>query len=309
MSRTAWLVLGAAVAAGVAVAAFLVVRGPSQPSAEEALQFRGRSIRVDTDIRPRLHAFGEPITAEVVAVFNRALVRPNSVRVNADFDPYVLVAPEHRSREDEGELTRVTYRFWLQCATRQCLPGEPKRTIEFEQAGLAYTLVDPDFLGLSGGARTVGTLSWPPVEVASRLGPTSTQDVSWRAETATLPPPAYRFDPTLATIVLLGGAGGLVALAALLLSPFAPRRTLALAEDLAEGELSPLERALLLLETSMNGAVADRRRALELLARELAAHGEHELSARARALAWSKRPPSTEEATGFAGTVRSEVVE
>lgn len=304
-TRLGWLLLAAGALAGVLVAAFLLTRSPSTQSAGEALRFRGRAMTIETRITPRLHAFGEPISAEVVAVFNRAQVKADSVRVNARFDPYEHIALEQRTREDEGTLTRIRYRYRLQCLSRRCLPGEPKRAIEFEPAAVAYSMIDTLFQQSGRTARTAGSAPFPPIEVVSRLDPTATQDVRWRAETRTLPEPSYRVDATLATFVLLGGAGVLVGLAALLLVPLASRRRHHVADVEIDDDLPPLARALLLLETSTNGAVADRRRALELVARELDAHEERALAERARRLAWSKDAPEPADASAFASSVRA----
>jgi hypothetical protein len=120
---------------------------------------------------------------------------------------------------------------------------------------------------------------------------------------------SYRVDPTLATAALLGGAGLLGGLAVVLLSPFAPRRRHVLVHEEVPVDATPLERALLALEENRNGVVGDRRRTLELVARELRDAGHAELSERARRLAWSKQDPTPEEATGLAGTVRAAVAE
>jgi hypothetical protein len=54
--------------------------------------------------------------------------------------------------------------------------------------------------------------------------------------------------------------------------------------------LHPLERAVLLVERSPDQG-AERRKALEALARQLSRHGEPELALVARELAWAEPPP------------------
>jgi hypothetical protein len=307
---TAAAVLLGATLLGVAVAVFLVSRGPGSVSREDALLTRGRAIALDSRVTPRVHLFGEPVTAEVTAIYNRGIVKERSLRVLTDFAPYTLLGPEQHAVSSKGQLTRETWRYRLQCITRRCLPGEPKRLIDFQQGQLQYTRLDPGgVLGLPGQtrARTSTILDWPSIEVASRLSPEATQNLTWRAETSRLPAVTYRVDPTIATGVLLGGAGLLGGLALVLLLPVAPRRRHGDVYDEAAADLSPLERAIVMLEENRNGAVSDRRLTLELLARELGAAGHSDLSARARRLAWSKEAPSSEEAAGFAGTVRAAV--
>jgi hypothetical protein len=305
--RLGWaIVLGFAVL-GAIIAAVVLSRGEPTESLEEARFFRGRTIAIESRVAPRLHAFGEPVTAEVAAIFNRALIRPESVRAVVNFEPYEQIAAPERSRVDEGTLTRITFRYRLRCITRACLPGEPKRLIEWEPAGIGYTLIDPLQIG-TRGARSGGQAPpWPTLEIVSRLDPTATQDVRWRGDTRTLPEPGYRVDPTLATVGLLGGAGALAGVAVLLLAPLAPRRRGVVVEEEVAQDVPPLERALLRLEGSSNGAAPDRRRALELVARELDAHGENALAAEARRLAWSQGAPSEADAAALAGSVRARI--
>ena len=69
--------------------------------------------------------------------------------------------------------------------------------------------------------------------------------------------------------------------------------------------LTPLERALLVLESArVRGAAADRRKALELLAAELETGGDPPLALEARELAWSKATPAGEATKALATRVR-----
>jgi hypothetical protein len=73
-------------------------------------------------------------------------------------------------------------------------------------------------------------------------------------------------------------------------------------ETAPRDERPPLERALELARTgAANGAAApDRRRALELVARELDAVGLGDLADEARELAWSPRASSADEVESLA---------
>lgn len=307
--RAKWLVLAGAVAAGVVAALLLDVGGPGDPSKEEAALMRGRAIVVEARVTPRTPLFGEAVTAEMTAVYNRGLVKRASLVPRNDFTPYTLAGREEHTIADDGDLTRETWRYPLQCVTRQCLPGEPKREIELAQGQLQHTRLDPgNVLGPgTNQARSASTIDWPAVQVVSRLSPDAAQTLAWRAETKELPHVSYRVDPTLATALLLGGTGLLGGLALVLLAPFAPRRGPGHVEDDENVEAPPLERALSLLEESRNGAVGERRRTLELVARELRAAGHPDLGERAGRLAWSRHEPSVDDATGFAATARSAV--
>jgi hypothetical protein len=308
---TAVLLLAAAVAIGVAAAFLLDARGPADTTAEDAVLARGPSIVVEARIQPRVALFGEPVTAELTAVYDRALVKRSSVSARNDFSPYTLLGREQHTSSDDGKLTRETWRYRLQCLTRQCLPGEARRAIDFEQGQLQYTRLDPgNVLGPGARvARSVSPVDWPSVDVTSRLAPDATQDLVWRAETRALPAVSYRVDPAVATAVLLGGTGLLGGLALLLLAPLGPRRRHAHVDHVVEETAPPLERALLRLEEHRNGDVDDRRRSLELLSRELGVAGHPDLADRARRLAWSREEPSAEESAGLAGTVRAAVAQ
>jgi hypothetical protein len=303
----AWLLLVATVGVGVVAALLLGAGGPTEPSAEEAALTRGRVIVVEARVLPRVPLFGQAVTAELTAVYHRGLIKHGSLSARNDFTPYTLVGPEQHTVSDEGFLTRETWRYRLQCITRPCLPGEPKRQIELQQGQLQYTRLDPgNVLGPgSSMARSVSTIDWPAVDVVSRLTPDATQDLAWQAETRALPGVSYRVDPTLATVVLLGGSGLLGGLALLLLAPLAPRRGQAPLHHEDPVSATPLERALALLEGSRNGAVGERRRTLELLARELRGAGHRDLADRARRLAWSQEEPSPEDASRFSESVRA----
>jgi hypothetical protein len=305
VSPLGWAIVAAGAVLGAVVGGLVLAGGESTESLDDARFFRGRTIAIEARIEPRIHAFGEPVTAELTTVFNRALIRAESVRAVVDFEPYEQIAATERTRVDEETLTRITFRYRLRCITRACLPGEPKRLIEWQPAGVAYTLIDPLQIGTRGPRSGGQAPPWPTLEIVSRLDPTATQDVRWRAETRTLPEPEYRVDATLATVGLLGGAGALAGVAVLLLLPLAPRRRGEALEEETAADVSPLERALLRLEGSRNGAAPDRRRALELVARELEAHGEHALAVEARRLAWSQGAPSEADAAAFAGSVRA----
>jgi hypothetical protein len=69
--------------------------------------------------------------------------------------------------------------------------------------------------------------------------------------------------------------------------------------------LTPLEQALAVLEdpAAANGA-ADRRRALELVAAELAGRGNDDLAYAARRLAWSRQVPAVASTTPLAEQAR-----
>ncbi len=124
-----------------------------------------------------------------------------------------------------------------------------------------------------------------------------------------LPEPDYRVSPTLLGAGLLAGATALLVLPVWLgIGWWRRRRPPPL--EVEERELTPLERALALVEWARdreNGA--ERREALEVLAVELEAVESPRLAESARSLAWSPVSPSPEAAAALVETTRKTVTE
>jgi hypothetical protein len=227
---------------------------------------------------PRETLFGDPVTAQVAVVVDRARVSPASVRVHADFRPY-RVESSTIVRARAGDLTRVLYTWRLDCLERKCLPGAPERRVKFAPMAVTW----------SGGTEIA---FWSPLRVASRLDPRDLLRPAPRSDVIRQPPLTYAVSP--AALV-----SALVVLAVLLLAYPAVRLARVVAQLLYDvrtsrfERLSPMQRALELLRlASAGGEDASCRRALERVAREL---GDHELSGETRRLAWSRPNPETGE--------------
>ena len=117
-----------------------------------------------------------------------------------------------------------------------------------------------------------------------------------------VPEPSYRISPTVLGIALLVLAIALLALpVAYLVRRYRARRE---PSGSQKPSLSPLERALALVEwASRRPSVDERREALEALAYELDSE-EDETASRARAQGWSPPSPAAEEMTGLVEEVR-----
>ena len=126
----------------------------------------------------------------------------------------------------------------------------------------------------------------------------------FKSSVAPLPEPDYRVSPTVLGAGLLAGALVLLALPAVLVIGWWRRRRPE-PEVVVEPELSPLEKALRLVEWAgerENGT--ERREALEVLAVELEAVESDALADSARGLAWSPASPSPQAAISLVGQVR-----
>jgi hypothetical protein len=265
---------------------------------DESSLLLGRTMGIATSVSPRVHLFGDPVVAHVDLMFDERRVDPDRITVDAIFRPYEQVGTPRRERSDAGHSVRIRYSYPLQCFARACAPTAARREVRWPPVRVVYSLVDVR-------ARANDVAEWPPVSVASRLGPFDVQEARWRAD---LEPPdvSYRVSPSWfaaglagSSLLLLFGAG---ALAAWLL---ARRPAEAVAGPPVE-TASPLERALeRVVRVSANGAAPERRRALEGLARELDRVERPELAARARRLGWSPAEPNRAEVEDLAADVRS----
>lgn len=267
------------------------------------------SVETEAVLLPRIVLFGDTLTAQVDVTLDRSRVDPDSIRVDADFAPWEPVAEPERVRRDGATTTHVRVRFVLRCLTSPCLPQRETSPLEFPAARVTFPGGDPI------------EAPWPVLVVHSRIvsadpvrragagggGP----ELPWRADVVTMPPVSYRLAPGLAVALLVGG-GSVFAAAGIALALLAlPRRRPApiAPEEPPAPPLPPLEHALVLLEDPAppNG-VADRRRALELVAEHLADR-DPQLAQVARAMAWSEDLPPMAETGGLAARVRSALEE
>lgn len=244
--------------------------------------------------------FGDEVRAVVEVLLDRRAVDPGSVRVDASFSPF-HVGATHRDRVDAGLRTRLRYEYVLDCLRSACVPGpsgdgtgDPDAGFLLPPASVRYTLVD--------GRPRETPVGWPEVRIGSQLRQLDFAVLPWRAQIRPLPPMRYRLAPrvlaagtALAALLALAG-GGL-----LLLARLRPETARALAVRRRRG--SVLERALAAVRNAAAGEDAEeRRRALDLLARELR-DAKRGRSHDARRLAWSRERPGRSEMERLADAV------
>jgi hypothetical protein len=300
MSVARVVVLGlAAAAVGIIAGVVVLGRGDDEPQPPGPFD---RTVVIRTSLEPRVHLFGDPVTANVDIRLDKRRVRADNIVVDALFRPYEQVAPTHRERRDVGETVLLRYSYPLQCLARACSPGGPRRQIRFPPLRVQYVLRDVR-------ARGSGTAEWPPVDVASRLSAFDIQEASWRAD---LDPPAvsYRMTPGWLAVALGGSALVLAIGACLLAWRLLERRAEEEGEEAPIETRPPLERALEHVTlVSANGSTPERRRALERLARELDRVEQPALSTRARRLAWAPGNPDSAEVERLTADVREATAE
>lgn len=266
-------------------------------SGEDAVTQSPETIAVQARVTPDVHTFGEPVVASVEVVADAGFIKPETVRVETEFDPYELAGEATVDREIVDGVARIVFRYPLRCLKEGCDAAAARGVAQLEPGLVRYRFVEG-----SGPGRHI--LDWPPFEVASRVSPADVEALRWRASDTTLPEATSRVGPVGLALALLALAGVLAGAAFWL----ARRLWRTEREDTTEEarvDRSPLERALdLVLADSGNGAASpDRRRTLERLARELAAVGQRGLADDARALAWSPQVASSDEVAGLARRV------
>ena len=299
------LLVLAAVTVGVVIGIVVLTRGDDDGSlaSRDFGSLASRSMEIQTAVIPRTHVFGDPVTAQADFLVDPRRVDPDTIRVDAVFDPFTRVGDVERVETRAGDLVRVRYRFHLACLAPACAPTGDTRQIDVQSGQVFFQ--QPGRGGRP--VRTQDTVSWPPFTVVSRLGAFDATRARWRAATGTMPEVSYRIEPgTLAALLGLGSVL-LLGLAGVLLTTLGPvrlRRERVVLE--APRELTPLERALELVRaTSRNGAAGDHRMALERLSRELLVVGEPTLAGRARQLAWSSDRADGNEVERLTGDVRA----
>ena len=256
--------------------------------------------------------FAARVFEGVDGLVDRDHVDPDDVRLQTDFLPYDIQASAKR-RTDRGRFTELRYEWLLRCLRVACIPeilqsaaGEAetgrgeRRTFALPAARVLYD--DPD-----GEQRTLTRATWPELVSVSRIKQSDVPEFGgfvFKSSVAPLPEPDFRVSPTVLGAGLLAGALLLLALPAALVVGWWRRRRPE-PEIVVEPELSPLEKALRLVEWAgdrENGT--ERREALEVLAVELEAVESDALASSVRGLAWSPASPSPEAAVGLVERVR-----
>ena len=281
--RRIWIAAAVVTAATAAAVAVLIVRG-----GDTAPAIPRQAISGETLLSRSATLFADQLQVKIEVLIDRNRIDPGRVGFNPKFDPYVQIGIAKLERRDTGPLTRLTYLANLACNTYACIPAYTTTRVQFPPAKVSYW-------PRAGGDTRRRTLQVP--WVGFTLGPrTSAADLNnadpfvqpaWRATTE---PEAvsYSMSPGLLRGVLFGVGGLLLVLALFAFVRFV-RAVLWRFRPPAPG---PLERAVALVEkaTERDDQPA-KRKALELLSRELTSSGEGELALAARELAWAEATP------------------
>jgi hypothetical protein len=309
--------------AAVAVIAVFAAAGCGGDDAKPLIAPNKTAV-VRGEITPSVHLFGEPVVAQIDVILNREKVDPADVQLKTNFEPYEPVGETEEVRRDIGEFTVIRYTTTLGCLDERCiprtaagettvsqLPGLPpflpgqqrdeKVKFEFPPALLIADAEPKD--------RTLGRVVWSPLRSLSRVNWYDSsvvgQGFPFVATVTPLPEPDYLISPTMLGLGLLALAAALLALPVGLVVARRRRRT---RHDVGAGPaLSPLERALRLVEwASRRPSVDERREALEALAYELANGEAGPTADRARKQGWSPPTPEPEQMTELVTSIRDQ---
>jgi hypothetical protein len=263
-------------------------------------------------ISPRIALFGDTVSARIDTTVDNEQLDPALVRVKSSFGDWSRVGDPTVKRQDSGSTTYLRTTFLLRCLIPLCVPTNGTSRIDFKPAKVSYEAPVGE-----GTERLVIDADWPVLVVHSRLDASDLTErdplaAPWRADLTSLPEVTYRIRPGLLTGLLLAGGVLFVLAGALLGYRALPRRREPAPPPPPPPKpvLSPLEQALILLEAQRGeDGVEERRRALELVADELAGWKDPKLERTARALAWSEDAPAEADARALAATVRTHVLE
>ena len=115
--------LGPVLASG-ALAAVVLVSGAAA---------NGPAVRATATLAPRAVLFGDVVTARLDATVDPQRIDPRSLRLRADFRPYLSAGPAMESvREADGRAyVRLTLR--LRCWTTACLAGAKRHRLVLDR--------------------------------------------------------------------------------------------------------------------------------------------------------------------------------
>jgi hypothetical protein len=261
----------------------------------------GSFVSASGELGPPIHLFGDTIDADVNVVVDKTKLDPGRISLKTFFEPYEPIEEMAVDRREAGNLAEIRYRLRLRCLQRACITstlgtiqnpgGAAPRTFRFQPAQVQYT--DPG----AENPRLLRTVRFSPIESVTRI---NAQDVTqvygfpFRGSFTPLPAISQRISATtLGLILLLLAAALLVLPATLLIRWWRERRRPSPPEP--EPEPTALERAIALVEWSLEQNGAERRAALEALASELDVVEPNGLGDETRIAAWSPPSPSTGE--------------
>jgi len=253
-----------------AVVSALAVAGPAAAASVRPV--------ASSTLTPRAVFFADPVHARVDVTVDVRVDDPSRIELSAPLGVWAQLGPTSATTSPAGRLTRRRFDLTIVCRTDACVPAGTSQVMQLPAATVTLHARD--------GKATRIAVRWPPLVVASRLARAATTEAEPPFRLQTTPPPARaRLSPS-AVAWALDAVAALLALAAAwaLGVEIGRRRRPAPA-------VSPLQRALALAREAEGRPVADRRRALALLAR-VAPRPDGGAAEAAATTAWAQDEPS-----------------
>ncbi|HEY6054008.1 MAG TPA: hypothetical protein VIU86_08755, partial [Gaiellaceae bacterium] len=91
-------------------------------------------ISADASFAPLVHAFADPVTAQVTVGVDPARIDPASVRVAPSFAPYTAVRARVERRDGGSHLAVLRFSWRLRCASAACVPRAPEKSFTLRPA-------------------------------------------------------------------------------------------------------------------------------------------------------------------------------
>ena len=155
----------------------------------------GVPLKAYASITPRVHLFGDPVTATIAIVADTKWVDPARLQVGSDFAPYESTKAPNVLRLRVGRFAQVTWTWTLRCLTSPCVPRTPpsdgSHVFRFKPAHIAYLRLDRK------PAYQISA-SWPAIQVVSQVSPGvaaalfTTNRLNWRLDLTPVAAPTYR---------------------------------------------------------------------------------------------------------------------
>jgi hypothetical protein len=240
--------------------------------------------------------FAGVINMHVVVLLDAKRVRPDSLRIVDDLAPLTSLSPGRTTRKTQGSTIAVAVARTFSCVSSNCVSASGNATPTLPPVRVTVVTLDGKTLRASALLPTLHVQGQVSKADLGRSNP------PFRANT-TLAPPSYRLAPTTLAR-LLDGVAVVLALAGAALALYEGRRLAR--RRRGEPTIDELERALRLAREAENRPPPDRRRALGLLARLLAAR-DRRLSGAASELAWAQPEPERAALATLVADVEREV--
>jgi hypothetical protein len=256
-------------------------------------------ITVETSISPGSIYFADVVTARVDVFVDPRQVDPASLQLLTPFGAWHQLQAVREASTSGSTVVHRTWWFTIACFSQGCVP-EVKSVHAFAFPRL--TVVGRT----TGGSTVTAHQTWPTVNVGTRFAPAGPHALVNLRTNTLVPALGFRFDPSGVWIVLVV-VGALLIVLGLTVAIIEYLRWRAARRTHVDTRPA-LVRSLELVREAESGEVAERRRAVGLLARILPTEGNG-LASAASAVAWSTEEPSADDLEELARRVEAELEE